>query len=272
MRLAFALCLGMMTVVPLGAQVPVTETRRVVLDTRLGGDSSQATMVDLRAGATYWLAVRPASAQLTMRRAAPAAPRAEPLRMVALHNADSADARAWEVVADSGGRHLLELTNPRIGMARVRLIMVRRGAADTLPVSLRHTLVFSDVVGGGPSYVTLDSGKIYRVIVHDDVVFTPRQQFRAQPMVVGYTIDGATGVPIMPVFTGEYRLDTVSPTASSSVQIYEEEGDALAQRCFESHGADGCVRRSGGVASALALAAIIPAIVVLDMVARAVHH
>ena len=46
------------------------DSGRVVLETRLGGDSSQATTVNLRRGATYRVWLRPARADIRVRRLA----------------------------------------------------------------------------------------------------------------------------------------------------------------------------------------------------------
>ena len=222
------------------------DSGRIVLETRLGGDSAQATTVNLRQGATYRVWVRPARADIQVRRLTndTAAGARAPLDTASLPAEDSSRmSRVFTVTAHDRGDYIVELTNPQIGTTSVRVTMMRRALSDTLSTNMRRRLVWTGTVGGGPSYVTLDSGVVYRILVHDAVTFTPRQAFRAPPFTVLSTDARGFGVPVVPAFTGEYRLDTVSETATSSVQIYQEEVDAAGLACIRNPSGPGCRKK-----------------------------
>lgn len=235
------------------------DSGHIVLETRLGGDSAQATTVNLRRGATYRIWVRPTRAQVVLRRLSQdttAASRA-PLDTVGLPSEDSTrTSRMFKVTAREQGEHIVELTNPQVGTTSVRIAIMERAASDTLPTNMRRRLVWTGTVGGGPSYVTLDSGVVYRIVVHDDVVFTPRQIFRAPPFTVTVQLGHASGIPVIPGYTGEYRMDTASQTATSSVQIYEEAVDAADIACIRNPAGPGCRKSKRGLGILLVMISI----------------
>src|SRR5437868_12988998 len=103
------------------------DSGRIVLETRLGGDSAQATTVNLRGGATYRVWVRPARAEVVLRRLSrdtSAASRA-PLDTVGLPSEDSTHmSRMFKVTVREQGDDIVELTNPQIGTTSVRITVM----------------------------------------------------------------------------------------------------------------------------------------------------
>jgi hypothetical protein len=228
-----------------------SDSGRVVLETRLGGDSSQATRVDLRRGATYRVYVRPARGEIVVRKMTQdtgAASRA-PLDTTTVPPDDSTrESRSFNVVARLNGGHLVELTNPRIGTTSVRITLLRRAAGDTLPTTARRRLIYNENVSAGPAIVELDSGRVYRIVHGLNVYIAPRSGYRPPVRLAPLTrsaFGGIAGVPFIPEFSGEYRL-TVDPGDDASIQIYEEEADAAEIECIRNPNGPGC-RGQGGV-------------------------
>lgn len=116
-----------------------------------------------------------------------------------------------------------------------------RATADT---ARTRELVFSETVGGGPSYVTLDSGVVYRVVANGAAIITPRQQYRAPAFRFAGPQPGPFGAPYVPSFTGEYRLDATG--SGASVQIYREAVDQRSAACVADPKAAGCIGATPG--------------------------
>jgi hypothetical protein len=246
------------------------DSGRIVMDQQLGGDSVQAAPLDLRRGAIYLVEVRPARADVQIRRRVRDGSTAPPLDTVPISRTDSLlHWRQFGVVAREGGAHVAELTNPGVGATQVRVTLLRRAIDDTLPSTARRTLVFSEIVGGGPSYVTLDSGVVYRIVAQDAVSIGPRSGFRPPLRIAALVRGGGTGVPVIPEFTGEYRIDT---DVSASVQIWREEADPKEIACIRNNGGPGCQGSGSGPhmsnRTVIAIFVVLPLIVVLDAIFR----
>jgi hypothetical protein len=244
------------------------DSGRIVLDQQLGGDSVQAARLDLRRGAIYLVEVRPERANVQVRRRVRDGSTSPPLDTVPIPRTDSLlHWRQFGVVAREGGAHVAELTNPGVGATQVRVTLLRRAIDDTVPSSARRTLVFSEIVGGGPSYVTLDSGVVYRVVAQDAVSLAPRSGYRAPLRIAPLVRGGGTGVPIIPEFTGEYRIDT---DASASVQIWREEADPTELACIRNTGGPGChgPKPHISVRSVLIIGLALPFIMLVDALFR----
>jgi hypothetical protein len=250
------------------------DSGRIVMDQQLGGDSVQAAPLDLRRGAIYLVEVRPARADVQIRRRVRDGSTAPPLDTVPISRTDSLlHWRQFGVVAREGGAHVAELTNPGVGATQVRVTLLRRAIQDSVPLRDRRTLVFTDNVAPGPSYVTLDSGVVYRIEVRDANIFlAPRSSYRAgvrqHPLVAGSF--GSRGVPFVPSFTGEYRIDADGPSAS--VMIWREELDQVTFACSNSNNMDkpGCreLFPHSSNRTVIAIAIVLPLILVLDRIFR----
>ena len=114
------------------AQSPTTpDSGRVVLSTVLGGDSSQASGVTLRARATYRVQVQPARADLQIRRRLTGPTPPPFLTQTPVPALDTLTHwRTFDITADSGGQHFVELTNPGVGSTLVRVTMLRPPPVD----------------------------------------------------------------------------------------------------------------------------------------------
>lgn len=244
----------------------LTDTAQIVLETRLGGDSSQATSVKLRPGGTYLVAAHTHGAQIRIRHFAHHGTAQPPLDPRPLQPGDSVV--GWDefrVVAGEGGDHSVELMNPGVGMTSVKILLMHRAPGDTLPTTLQHELVFSDHVGPTPNYVTLDSGVTYRILPTTNVYITPRVG-GAQPFEVAYADAGAAGFAYRPPVTGEYRI--VTDGDDGAVRIYREASDQIAEQCGHV-GGTGCGYRPGrSPRAALAVALFIPVVAILDKLFR----
>lgn len=256
----------------LGFALPATaQTARdsgyVVLDTRLGGDSAQVTTANLRRGASYLVRVRSLRADIQVRRRSRDTTAARPLEQTPL-SADSVTTwRSFRVTAGEGGEHFVELTNPGIGTTAITVSLLRRASGDTLATNERRTLVFSDNISGGPSFVSLDSGVVYRFIaVGGTVYISPRAMYRTPLRPAPIIHPGSTGTPYLTEFSGEYRID--GDGTDVSVRIYREEMDAVQVACLTNPRGPGCLgsrgRRGPRVGLILALISIPIAVAMLQ--------
>ncbi len=84
------------------------------------------------------------------------------------------------------------------------------------------------------------------------------------PLVRG----GGTGVPVIPSFTGEYRIDADSATAS--VQVWIEDADPQEMACIRNPGGPGCRATSGprSARSVIIIGLAIPFIMLVDALFR----
>jgi hypothetical protein len=145
----------------------------------------------------------------------------------------------------------------------------------TTSASAHRLLVFSEAMsanGSGPSFVTLDSGAVYRLFIDGDaeVVLSAREQSRPPPraarilfgeQAVPVTsvrlvqalhtrpalladqvpLSHVTGIPFEAPTGGEYRVETMPGTgAVVLVRIFREEADNLSARCVGDPHANGC--------------------------------
>jgi hypothetical protein len=232
-----------------------SDSGRVVLETRLGGDSSQATTVNLRRGATYRVWVRPARAEIAVRRLTrdtAAAARAAHHTTTQPSEDSTHMSRVFNITARAQGEHIVELTNPQVGGTSVRITFLHRAAYDTLPTSARRTLLYNEATGTTGIIVSLDSGKVYRLQSDDDVYIAPRSGYRAPVRLAPLIRGGGSGVPFIPEFTGEYRV-----YGGTSVRIYEEEADAAEIACIRNPSGPGCHGKNNhGLGVLLALVSI----------------
>ena len=252
-----------------------SDSGRIVLETRLGGDSAQATRVDFRAGATYRLEFRPANAQLVIRKRTRDGSAVPPLQLAAPAMQDTLP--GWtinRVTAVEAGEHVVELTNPQVGTTTVRLVMLHRAAGDSLPTRLQATLLYNEDVSGGPVYVALDSGQIYRIsVTMGEIYLSPRSAYRAPVRFVatgGTTAGNNFGTPFMADYTGEYRVET-DPGATAAFRIYSAAGDPAAAACVRNpHGQDclGNPRTARSKLGPFIIALAVPAIFLIDKVFR----
>jgi len=226
----------------------------------------QVTTVTLRRGARYLVRVRPAGAEIQIRRRSRDTTTAQPLLASAAPES-LMSWRAFRVTTAEAGEHFVELTNPGIGATLVRVSLLSRAPGDTAATIERRTLVFSENVSGGPSFVTLDSGVVYRFIaVGSDVLISPRVLYRTPLRAAPMVHPGPTGTPFIPEFTGEYRLDAVG---DASVRIYREEMDAVQLACLRNPRGPGCLasRRRGGTKLGVVLALVsVPIIIVIMLI------
>lgn len=224
---------------PAGAQ-SARDSGFVTLDARLGGDSAQVTTTTMRRGATYLVQVRPLLADIQIWRRSRDTTAARQL-VQSPGPADSlAGWRSFMVTTGEGGEHFVELTNSGIGATTVRVSLLRRAPGDTAATNERRQLVFSDNVSGGPSFVTLDSGVVYRFVAVGGTVFiSPRGMYRTPLRPAPIVHPGATGAPYLAEFTGEYRLD--SDGNDVSVRIYREAMDAVQMACLANPRGPGCL-------------------------------
>lgn len=245
------------------AAIPA-DTTHLILQTQLGGDSSQVTTVQLRAGATYLIATRTRGAQISVRHLARNGIRAAPLDTLPRQSSDTVPGWfTYRFAAHDAGEHSIELTNPAIGATPVKVILLHRAAGDTLPTTLQHELVFSDHIGPTPNYVTLDSGVTYRILSNVNVYIAPRHG-GAPPFEAVFADAGAAGVAFRAVYGGEYSLQTDGD--DGSVRIYMEASDQVANAC-QKIGGSGCpYRPRHSIRGVLFAAALIPAAMILGMV------
>ena len=253
----------------LRAQQVTADSGRVVLETRLGGDSAQATLVQLRRGATYRLEFRPAGAQLSVRARTRDGASVAPLDTLARNPLDSVPGwRTQRVVARDAGYHIVELTNPGVGTTTVRMVLMRRGAADTMPSALVSHLLYNEMAGNNPVYVALDSGKIYRVVVTDGyIALSPRALYKPPVRFVPLsTRGGAFGSAFIADYSGDYRVD-----GDGSFQIYSVEGDSAAYACIRRTRGFNCLGNPDTPRSHMApfiVAGAIPLMFLLDALFR----
>ena len=257
--------------VSLRAQQATADSGRVVLETRLGGDSAQATRVTLRRGATYRLEFRPATAQLSIRQRTRTGSPVPPLDTLPRNPLDSVPGwRTQRIMAQAAGEHIVELTNPGIGATTVRMVLMRRGDADTMPSALVSHLLYNENTSAGPVYIALDSGKIYRVVVSNGyIALSPRSLSRPPVRMAPLsTRGGSFGVPFIADYTGDYRVDGAD---DSSFQIYSVEGDSAAYACIRNTHGFGCIGNPHTRRNNLApfiVAAAVPLMFILDRIAR----
>jgi hypothetical protein len=252
-----------------------SDSGRVILETRLGGDSAQATRVDLRAGATYRFEFRPAGAQLVIRRRTRDGSSVPPLQLAPPSMQDTLP--GWtinRVTAVEAGEHIVELTNPQVGTTTVRLVMLHRAAGDSLPTRLQATLLYNEDVSGGPVYVALDSGQIYRISVTMGTIYlSPRSAYQAPVRFVatgGTTAGNTFGTPFLAEYTGQYRVET-DPGATATFRIYSAAGDPIAAACVRNPDGRECLGNPRTERSKLGpfiIALAVPAIFLIDKVFR----
>lgn len=211
------------------------DSGRVVLETRLGGDSGQATTVFLRRGATYRLAVRPSQAEIVIRPMAQGGANPAPLDLVPAADDGSGD-RVFTVAARDHSRHLVELTNTQVGATGVRLIFLRRADDDTLRVTGNSRPIFDEFVGDERVSVPLDSGRVYRFVAPATIWLTAagRDSIRMAP-----PLRGRGGVSFIPGATTRYRI-LVEAGTDVPVQVYEIEARAEQVACIRDPEGPGC--------------------------------
>jgi hypothetical protein len=249
-------------VVPQHARAP--DSGRVLIEQMLGGDSSQATTADLRRGAFYRVDAQPSRADISLRlrvRNGTTAP--APLERINLPLDTIPEWRSWVVAVREGGTHVIELTNPGLGATRVRVSALFRARSDTLFLDERDRVIWSEIVGGGPSFVTLDSGIVYQVESRTDVSISPRMMSGAPVRQLG----GFTHNPIFTVpLPGEYRIE-VARGASAPVKIWVFDEDQSIYHCFRSANDPGCYsHRSLSSRAVLVGILAIPVFVVLGLI------
>lgn len=151
------------------------------------------------------------------------------------------------------------------------------------------TLLYSEVIGGTPVYVTLDSGVVYRIVtfgfvhrgpwlfdrpVADGAVYStqrvldqvtpngtvllaPRRLYQA-PVWIAPLVDGSgAGVPFVPAFGGEYQLSSDGDRGPVAVRIYRDEADQRELACIHSPSRNGCRGAGGAGFQARAVRALI---------------
>jgi hypothetical protein len=119
---------------PRNAAPPPPPAPRTVFETLLGGDSAQATMVQLRRHKTYRVEFSPAAAELTIRPRTSAGGVEPPVDTLVTNLADTvAGRRTYRIRAGEGGPYLVELTNTQVGATALRISEVPRMRGDTLP-------------------------------------------------------------------------------------------------------------------------------------------
>lgn len=257
---------ALLIVRPVAAQA-ARDSGYVALDARLGGDSSQVTTANFRRGASYLVQVRPRRAEIRIWRRSRDTTAARPLEQSPVPTDSLSESRGFRITTAEAGEHFVELTNPGIGATSVRVSLLHRARGDTAATNERRELIFSDNVSGGPSFVSLDSGVVYRFIaVGGDLLISPRGMYRAPIRAAPIVHPGATGWAYLTEFAGEYRLDATG--ADVSVRIYREAMDAVQMACLNNPRGPGCLgsrsRRGPRLGLLLALVSIPVAIYMLQ--------
>jgi hypothetical protein len=112
----FILAMLIVSARSLGAQTSRFETVAIL---HLGGDSAQATRIELRSTTAYRVEVRPARAVVRLTLIARYPERA----LRAMPSEPAGDARAFTLVPERAGEYLVELTNPYVGITEIRVLV-----------------------------------------------------------------------------------------------------------------------------------------------------
>lgn len=207
------------------------------VELHLGGDSTQAALVTLRARGVYGVEVTPARASILIRPRSGAGGRplvARPLTHITPPEGGS----VFAVEAPRSGEYIVELTNPGEGPARVRIlgdaaVSARNETPErAAPPSAfeGEATVFDETFPGPYATITLQGGIAYRIeIVPEGAVVSVRSvtSSSAPPVVMRPLSEpaaGAGGVSfvLVPSNTDQYRVDVATPRTLVRVRIIRD--------------------------------------------------
>ena len=113
----------------------------------------------------------------------------------------------------------------------VEVTLVALAPGDVLPRTGTATLVASEIVSDAPTFVTLDSGVVYRIVPNGTVYLAPRLLNQPPVRIAPLVSASGTGVPFIPPYTGEYRLYGDANEGPVAVRIYLDEADQRELSC-----------------------------------------
>lgn len=228
-RLAAAVALTFGSSRPALAQQPAGA---LILYSHIGGGEFPSLLAPFHGGATYRLEIRPATELHVFFPATRTAP-AIPVPLRPLPAGDSVPGGAgYLVTAPNTGGFILESSAPDAS-ADVRVVLVSLEPGDRL-LDQRNVLVFSGSVGPTLTYLELDSGVVYRLVAHHDLIessgylYIAPRFISSPPIRIAPVIDDPIGVPFTPALSGEYKI---YGDAERAIRIYREDRDQVSLTC-----------------------------------------